>query len=327
MRRGIKLIIKSLIVFVFFLLTYLSFLNYFQFKKLYYPNTLELTLSRSYVLILLNFFLIILVFMVNISLYRKAFLFFVIFGIVAWNIIHLQNTLEVELGSIYLINFQEIIFFISTAIVPPGIILFIIHYIKKITKKFEGNFIGKYHLHESFLGIILIGLSIPFYLIRLNMIQLEIFWKEYKIYLAIIMIFLYFFLFFGSFFAFRDFHDLVRLKFLEKVEKPNEKQISNTSAFNSIVEDDLHFFKHPKLNMFSLGLLLLSLSFLMVIFGNDFLPKEILTHDSIVNLGYLLGFCAGAIIGVDWLRIFKRFYPSHYRELEQKINELTNSTI
>ena len=324
MRRGIKLIVKFVVIFSFFLLIYFSFVNYFQFKQIYYPNSLELTLSRGITLILLGFLLIILIFMINIRIYRKAFLFFVIFGIVAWNIMHLQNTLEVELGSVYLINFQEIILFISTAIVPPGIILFIVYYIKKITKKFEGNFIGKYHLHESFLGVILIGLSIPFYIIRFNMIQLEIFWKEYKIYLAIIMIFLYFFLFFGSFFAFRDFHDLVRLKFLEKVEKPNEKQNSNASAFNSIAKDDLHFFRLRKLNIFPFGLLITSISFLMVIYGNNFLPKEFLTHEFIVNLGYLLSFFAGGLIGIDWLRIFKRFYPNHYRELEQKIIELTN---
>ncbi len=326
MRRGFKLVVKSVIIFIFILLTYRSFLNYFQFKKIFYPNSLELTLSRGIIFILLSFLLLILLFMIKISIYRKAFLFFVIFGSIAWNVIHLQNTLDVELVSESLINFQEVIFFISTAIVAPGIVLFIVHYIKKITVKFEGNFIGKYHLHESFISIILIGLGIIFYIIRLNMIQLEIFWKEYKIYLAIIMIFLYFFIYFGGFFAFRDFHDLIRLKFLEKVNKPTERQDATSSAFNSITKDDLHFFRLPKLNIFPIGLLITSISFLMVIHGNDFLPKEFLTHEFIINLGYFLGFWAGVIIGIDWLRIFKRFYPSHYRELEQKIIELTNST-
>lgn len=326
MRRSIKLLVKSVVIFSFFLLIYFSFLNYFQFKKIYYPNSLELTISRGITLSLLSFLLLILNFMININIYRKVFLFFVVFGIIAWNVIHLQNTLEVELGSAYLINFQEIIFFISTAIVPPGIILFIVHYIKKITKKFEGNFIGKYHLHESLLGLILLILASFFYVIRFNMILLEIFWKEYKVFLAIIMMFLYFLLFFGSFFAFRDFHDLVRLKFLQKVKKSNIKQNSDALTFNSITKDDLHFFRLRKLNIFPFGLILTSISFLMVIYGNDILPKEFLTHEFIVNLGYFLSFCAGAIIGIDWLRIFKRFYPSHYRELEQKIITLTNST-
>jgi len=263
--------------------------------------------------------------MINIRIYRKAFLIFVIFGIISWNIIHLQNTLNVEIGPAYLINFQEIILYTSISIVSPGIILFIVHYIKKISVKFEGNFIGKYHLHESFMGIILIGLSIPFYIIRFNMIQIEIFWKEYKIYLAIIMIFLYFFIYFGSFFAFRDFHDLIRLKFLEKLKTHTENHDITKKAFSSITKDDLHFFKSPRLNLFPFGLIITSISFLMVIEGNNFLPKEFLTHEFIVNLGYLLSFFAGGLIGVDWLRIFKIFYPNHYRELKQKMVELTNS--
>ena len=167
---------------------------------------------------------------------------------------------------------------------------------------------------------------IHFRCIFFNMFQLEIFWNEYKIYLAIIMIFLYFFIYFGSFFAFRDLHDLIRLKFLEKVNKPTKKQESTSSAFNSISKDDLHFFRLHKLIIFPFGLLLTSFSFLMVIYGNDFLPKEFLTLEFIVNMGYLLSFFAGGLIGIDWLRIFKRFYPNHYRELEQKIIELTNSS-
>jgi hypothetical protein len=230
----------------------------------------------------------------------------------------------VELFERSVLNFQEIIFYLSVAMVAPGIVLFIVHYIKKISGKFEGNFIGKYHLHESFLGIILIGLSIPFYIIRFNMIQLEIFQKEYKLYLAIIMIFLYFFIYFGSFFAFRDFHDLFRLKFLEKVSKPIGKQVSTNSAFNFITRNDLHFFKHPRLILFPLGLLVTSISFLMVIYGNNFIPKEYLTHEFIINLGYILSFFAGGLIGIDWLRIFKIFYPSHYKDLERKINEISD---
>jgi hypothetical protein len=243
--------------------------------------------------------------------------------VLAWNLLHLQNTLGLELFPGSVINFQEIIFYLSVSMVAPGIVLFIIHYIKKISGKFEGNFIGKYHLHESFLGIIFLGLSIPFYIIRFNMIQYEIYWKEYKLYLAIIMIFLYSFIYFASFFAFRDFHDLFKLKFLERVNKPIEKRISKNSAFNSITMNDLHFFKQSKLILFPFGLLLTSLSFLMVIYGNEFIPKEYLTHEFIVNLGYLLSFFAGGLIGIDWLRIFKIFYPSHYKELERKINEIS----
>ncbi|MHA1933229.1 MAG: hypothetical protein ACW96X_11845, partial [Promethearchaeota archaeon] len=218
-------------------------------------------MSKAKVLISSSFFFLLLIFAINIKIYRILFLFFVIFGVLAWNLLHLQITLGFKLFPDGLLNFLEIIFFLSVAMVAPGIVLFIVHYIRKISVKFEGNFIGKYHLHESFLGIILLGLSIPFYIIRFNMIQFEIFWRENKLYLAIIMIFLYFFIYFGSFFAFRDFRDLIHLTFLEQVNKPKEKRESTNSAFNSITKDDLHFFKHPKLNIFPFGLLLTSISF------------------------------------------------------------------
>jgi len=325
MRRSIRLVLKLVVIICFFILNYISLSNYFQAKILYFPNSLELTLSKANVLLSLSFFFLILMFIIKIKIYRILFLFFIIFGILAWNLLHLQNTLGLELFPIIFLNFQEIIFYLSVALVAPGIVLFIVHYIKKISGKFEGNFIGKYHLHESFLGIILLGLSIPFYIIRFNMIQFEIYWKEYKLYLAIIMIFLYSFIYFGSFFAFRDFHDLIRLRLLEKVNKPVEKSEITNSVFNSITKDDLHFFRRTKLNIFPFGLLLTCISFLMVIYGNDFIPKEYLTHELIVNLGYILSFFAGGIIGIDWLRIFRIFYPSHYKELERKISEIGNS--
>ncbi len=324
MRRSIKIAVKLVVLLSFLTLIFFSFLDYFLSKQIYFPNSLELILSKANILISSSFFFLILIFAIKIKIYRIMFLFFVIFGVLAWNLLHLQNTLGLKLFPGSLINFLEIIFYLSVAMVAPGIVLFIIHYIRKISVKFEGNFIGKYHLHESFLGIILLGLSIPFYIIRFNMIQFEIFWREYKLYLAIIMIFLYFFIYFGSFFAFRDFRDLTQLNFLEKVNKPIEKKGSTRSAFNSITKDDLHFFKHPKLNIFPFGLLLTSISFLMVIYGNDFIPKEFLTHEFVVNLGYLLSFFAGGLIGIDWLRIFKIFYPSHYKELKRKINEISN---
>jgi hypothetical protein len=38
----------------------------------------------------------------------------------------------------------------------------------------------------------------------------------------------------------------------------------------------------------------------------------------------LLSFLAGAIIGYDWVRVFKQFYPNQYEEIESKIIELPN---
>ncbi|MFW9894626.1 MAG: hypothetical protein ACFFD7_02365 [Candidatus Thorarchaeota archaeon] len=324
MRKSIKITIKLVVVFSFLVLIFSALFNYFYAKTLYFPNTPELILSKSNVLVSLSIFSLILMFIMNISIFRKLFLIFIVCGVIAWNLLHLNNVLGVILLPSIFLNMLEVVFYLSVAMVTPGIVLFIVYYIKKISVKFGGNFIRGYHLHESFLGIILLGLGITLFIIRFNIIQIEIFWKEYKLYLAIIMIFLYAFLYFGSFFAFRDYHDLIRLRFLEKVNKPVKNESSTVSAFNSITTNDLHFFKHPKLCLFPFGLLLTSLTFLMVIYGNDFIPKEYLTHEFIVNSGYLLSIVAGGIIGIDWLRIFKIFYPSHYQELELKIKEISS---
>ncbi|HEC39153.1 MAG TPA: hypothetical protein ENI29_13010 [bacterium] len=257
--------------------------------------------------------------------YRILFLGFITFGIIAWNIIHLQTNLAVELMPITLLRFQEVILFISLTIVAPGLTLFIIYYVKKITVKFEGNFIGKYHLHEGSFGFILIGIGILFFFVRSSMIQLDVFFKEFKLFLAITMIFLYFFLFFAGFFIFRDFHDVIRLKFLEKIENLTKEQIHSTNIFNSIKIKDLHFYRIFKLSLFPVGILLMEFSFNMVAGGNEFLPKEYFSNEFVVGLGYFLCFIAGGIIGVDWFRIFKRFYPAQYREIEQKLTEIKKS--
>jgi hypothetical protein len=325
MRRSIKLAVKLLLVLSFLVISSYTFLNYFHSKQLYFPNNPVLILSKASVLVSLSFFCLILMFIMNINIFRKMFLLFIIFGVVAWNLLHLSIVLEIFLLPGIVINILEVIFYLSVTMVAPGIVLFIVHYIKKISVKFEGNFIGGYHLHESFLGIIFLGLAITFYIIRFNVIQIEIFWKDYKLYLALIMIFLYAFIFFGSFFTFRDLNDLVKLKFIEKVDKSIEKHTITSSAFTTITKNDIHFFKHPFLFVFPFGLLLTSLSFLMIIYGNDFIPKEYLTHEFIVNFGYFLSFIAGGLIGIDWLRIFRRFYPSHYKALERKIKEISNS--
>ena len=327
MKRSFKLIVKSIIIFGLFILISISLLNYFYYKQVqvYEWDSIELTMKRSVVINLFSILFFILLFTIGIKTYRILFLGFIIFGIIAWNIIHLQTNLAVELMPITLLRFQEVILFISLTIVAPGLILFIIYYVKKITVKFEGNYIGKYHLHEGLFGFILVGFGIFFGFIRSRMIQIDIFLKEFKIFLAIIMILLYFFLFFAGFFIFRDFHDVTKLKFVEKIENSPKEQIHSTIIFNSITVKDLHFYRLFKLNLFPVGILLMGFSFNMVAGGNEFFPKEYLSNEFVVNLGYFFCFIAGGIIGVDWFRIFKRFYPTLYVEIEQKLTEIKKS--
>ena len=325
MKRSYNLIIKSLsLVGLSFLIPF-SLLNYFYDKDVYDWDSFELTMSRFVVLNLFTLLLFILLFTISIKTYRILFLGFITFGIIAWNIIHLQSNLALELVSNALLRIQEVILFISLTIVAPGLSLFIIYYIKKITVKLEGNFIGKYHLHEGLFGIILVGIGIIFVLVRSRMIQIAIFIMELKLFLAIVMIFLYFFLFFAGFFIFRDLHDVIRLKFVEKVEDSPIEQIQSSVIFSSLTVKDLHFYRIYKLSFFPVGILLMGFSFNMVTGGIEFLPKEYLSNEFTVHLGYFFCFMAGGIIGIDWYRIFKRFYPTLYSEIEQRIVEIKKS--
>jgi hypothetical protein len=250
------------------------------------------------------------------------YLILIIFGIVAWNISHFDSILDLNLLSNTSDDFLEIILFISTSIVAPGLLILIVYYIKKFTSKFEGNFIGKYHLHEGLFGIILVGLGVLFFTFRTYLIQFDIFLKEFKVYLAIIMILLYFFLFFGGFFILRDFKDIISFRFVKKIPPSQKKAKENSSIFNSMNHDNISFFRLSKLYIFPLGAILTGISFSMVIYGTKFIPKDVLSSEDTINLGYLLVFLAGSLIGYDWVRVFKRFYPNQYEEIELKIIEL-----
>jgi len=63
----------------------------------------------------------------------------------------------------------------------------------------------------------------------------------------------------------------------------------------------------------------------MMIYASKFIPKDVLSSYETNNLSYLLGFLAGALIGYDWVRLFKRFYPKLYEEIALKIIELQQS--
>ncbi|NVM45682.1 MAG: hypothetical protein HWN79_12280 [Candidatus Lokiarchaeota archaeon] len=320
-------ITKIVVIFTLSLIIYFSLTEYLLNKQSYEWYSYELSVMRATSLILLNIYFFILVFIIKISVFKKLYLILIIFGIIAWNLSHFHSILELNLLSNTVDDFLEIILFISTSIVAPGLLIVIVYYIKKFSSKFEGNFIGKYHLHEGLFGIILVGLAILFFAIRTYVIQFDIFLKEFKVYLAIIMIFLYFFLFFGGFFILRDFNDIIHLKFVKKI--PPSQKISKQDGviFNSLSHDNLSFFKFSKLYLFPLGAFLTGISFSMVIYSTKFIPRDVLSSRDTINFGYLLGFLAGALIGYDWVRVFKQFFPNQYEEIELKIIELQKNDV
>ena len=327
MRRSRKILIKSIIIFFLSLAVWSSLTYYLPLKQVHEWYFYDLTVARGILIGLLNILFYGIVLVINIRAYRILFSFLAFFGIVAWNISHLNASLDLGLLSNSLNDFLEIILFISTAVIAPGLVIFIAYYIKKYTSKFESSFIGKYHLHEGFFGIILVGLAIVMFIFRTIVRQFEVFLNELKIILAIIMIFLYFFLFFGGFFIFRDIKDVIHLNFIEKIEKSPVKDEGHSRIFNSITQDNLSFFKVSKLPIFPIGIFITSMSFSMVIYANKFIPRELLSSELVNNYGYLFSLLAGSIIGYDWLRIFKWFYPKHFADIEQRIIELKENSI
>ncbi|MHA1468292.1 MAG: hypothetical protein ACTSP6_09485 [Promethearchaeota archaeon] len=319
MRRSCKILIKSIIIIILSFVVWSSLTYYLQLKKVIEWYSYELTITRGISIGLLNTLFYGIVLVINIKSYRIIFFSLAFFGIIAWNISYLNENLDLGLLSNTLIDFLEILLFISTAVIAPGLVVFIAYYIKKFTSKFEGNFIGNYHLHEGFFGIILVGLAIFLFISRTIIRQFEVFLNELKVILAIIMILLYFVLFFGGFFIFRDIKDVIHLNFIKKMDTSLEKEEQPSRIFSSITIDNLSFFKVSKLPIFPIGIFMTSMSFSMVIYGTKFIPREMLNSESIINYGYLLSFIAGGIIGFDWIRIFKWFYPKIYVDIEQRI--------
>ncbi len=322
MRRSCKILTKSILIIILSYAVWSSLTYYLTLKQVHEWYSYELTIARGISICLINTLFYGLVLVINIRSFRILFFSLAFIGIVAWNISYLNENLDLGLLSNILKDFLEILLFISTAVIAPGLVVFIAYYIKKFTSKFEGNFIGKYHLHEGFLGIILVGLAIILFISRTLIRQFEIFLNELKIILAIIMILLYFVLFFGGFFIFRDINDVIHLNFIKKMDKSHVKEGQHSRIFSSITQDNISFFKVSKLPIFPIGIFITSMSFSMVIYATKFIPRELLSSELIVNYGYLFSFFAGSIIGFDWVRIFKWFYPKYYADIKQRIIEL-----
>ena len=322
MRRSCKILIKSIIIIILSFTVWSSLTYYLQLKQVFEWYSYELTITRGISIGLLNTLFYGIVLVINIRSYRIIFFSLTFFGIIAWNISYLNENLDLGLLSNIMKDFLEILLFISTAVIAPGLVVFIAYYIKKFTSKFEGNFIGKYHLHEGFFGIILVGLAIFLFISRTIVRQFEVFLNELKIILAIIMILLYFVLFFGGFFIFRDIKDVIHLNFIKKMDKSHVNEEQYSRIFSSITQDNLSFFKVSKLPIFPIGIFITSMSFSMVIYATKFIPRELLSSELIVNYGYFFSLLAGCIIGFDWVRIFKWFYPKYYVDIEQRIIEL-----
>ena len=81
--------------------------------------------------------------------------------------------------------------------------------------------------------------------------------------------------------------------------------------------------------IYPLGMLLTIFSVNMVIYGTDFLPYQIfnIADESVIQLGYFICVIAGGLIGIDWYRIFKIFYPEFYETIEKEITRIKHNIL
>lgn len=262
-------------------------------------------------------------FLIGIKTYIISFSIIIIFGTPAWIIIYALETFVSGFWFPVLTIIRHLSAILSFAILSPGLTLIVINYIKNNSNRSSSRkFLHIYHIHEAFLGIILISISILLIVIRYILVQYEVFRRELRIFLAIDMILLYLFLFFGSFLIFRDWRDLIRFKFIQKRE-PVDKNYSS-ATFYPITPDSIKFFKPPKIILYPFGILFSSIAVNIFIHGTDFFPEAIfmLNHETLVLIGIVLSFFSGGIVGLDWYRLFAKIYPELYQNFEQVLDNL-----
>ncbi len=313
------------VVFVFVLLIFSSIVLYFFF---YYNQNYDwqsITLRVNWMITIFYFtiFFYALFFLINFRLLNLIFVFIITFGALIWIIIYLLDLFKIELGFWDWYTIRDSTTIISICILSPGFTLNQIKFIKNLSNQNEkGKVFKNYHIHEGFIGIIFVILAIILLIAFYILIQFKIMNNELKVILAITIVLLYLFLFSGSFLIFRDRRDLVNLKF---IEKRNSTINNDTSTiFNPITQDSIQFFKSPRLILHSFGFLLNSFSLNMLIHGTDFLLEEIfkLKYEIVVLLGFIFCFIGGALMGIDWYRLFGKIYPTEYQETEKILNKL-----
>ena len=322
------LLIKWILIFNLLVFLWGIFEFYSYIRLNYDYSSLNYLIGRSITLSFINFLLIIALFLLPKKIYVVIFIIITMTGVYFWIFREIMTNLGEYTVSMEVLVMVEFILFLTYNIMVPGIILLLITYIRKLTPRIHGNILKRYHIHENVFGLLLFFIGLGFIIFRSDLILHERYWNELKIILAFINVFTFVFLFFGSFFLSRDVRDLFKLKFIEKFtmkgSNHDQKNDKKTSIFGIINREDLPFFKKPMVPLFPIGIILTSLSFLMVIYGSDFIPYELffIPYNTVVLLGYILCCVAAAMIGLDWFRLFKIFYPKLYHKIHHKLEEL-----
>ena len=314
------------IIILFLMLSCISLFYYFSFKKIYVYYAVEIVLSRILTIIFFNLLFFSIIFLLNFEYYKRVFKYVLLFIIFSWIIIYVIAIIP---SSRLLWDIWEIMTFFSFSMIPPGLIMYIIYYIKKITTKYEvATILGKYHIHEGLVGVLFLVIGFFLLILRSSLLFLsDPLYRRLSYILISVQVLSFIFLYLGSFFFFRDRHDIIHLKFIEIKTKYNKNRLNEQfPVFKNLIKEDLHFFKVPKLLIYPFGIILTIFSISLVIYGIDVIPTQIINlhKEYIIQLGYVFCFISGGMVGIDWLRLFKRFYPEVYKKLQMNIDKLKN---
>ncbi len=321
-----------LIVFNFILIIISIVLSIFTLSSFAHISTLYIDNHIQYKLAMMNtiwfFFILffILTFLIDYKLYIIICTFILLIGLPTWIYIYYIELNHGEIFFLDLETIQDMTSIVSFSILSPGLTLIVILFIKRNTSKFDENkILGKYHMHEGFLGIMLVISALILWFIRILLVQIEIFTTKLRIFLALDMILLFVVLYFGSFLLFRDWRDVLHLKFFEKSDDTkniNEIEMDfrgNSTVFSQITPESILFFKKLKVIIYPIGVLLASFSANALIHGKDLLPRELfnLELENIVLIGIACDFIGAGMIGLDWYRLFAKTYPDKYEEIKR----------
>ena len=204
-----------------FIFTSIAIIFYIHAKQIHLSESLELAVSRIIMIVFFNLLVYTLIFFIDIVYYRRIFLIILIIITAIW-LIELYTWAYLDLTPISLQYgpFWEVILLLSFSLIGQGLIIYIIYYIRKTSAKYsEAKVLGRYHIHEGFIGILFIVIALFLFLLRPSLLFLnDIYWKRYYIILWLVQIFLFIFLYLGGFLFFRDWHDVLKFKFIEKIK-------------------------------------------------------------------------------------------------------------
>lgn len=309
MNRKNTIIFLSVLIFIDIFIG-IGFWNYFQ-----HPQGNELY-KGMFIFIVSSIFLIIF-FNLSYKNYKYLFIFSLVLIISVWT----YNFVICRYFLIFtkLAQFQwGFIKVFTICCIAPFFSVQSLFLITKYEQKFESNVIkGKYHMHEGFAGIILILIAIGLCLIRLTWVPIENKIPGLFIIGTFIVIMLTLLINFGGFLIGRDWNDVVSLKFLAL----NSTENANGNENESISDEKNKFYTEKPLNTYLIGIILTSTGFCFIIFTTDIFPYNIfhIKAEVIRIFGWFILITGAMLIGFDWIRLLRRFFPDEYEKLNQKL--------